>query len=55
MGASITSSIDETEQLYDKLIKINSIHLKTLEIYGNFLTHVVNNDIEGTRIIDKSD
>ncbi|CAD8137448.1 unnamed protein product [Paramecium pentaurelia] len=55
LGASITSSIDETEQLYDKLIKINSIHLKTLEIYGNFLTHVVNNDIEGTRIIDKSD
>ncbi|CAD8045670.1 unnamed protein product [Paramecium sonneborni] len=55
LGALITSSIDETEQLYDKLIKINNIHLKTLEIYGNFLTHVVNNDIEGTRIIDKSD
>lgn len=31
------------------------MHLKSLEIFGNFLLHVVNNDIEGSRILDKAE
>ena len=47
MGTHITMSIDDSEILYHQLLEISSNHLKTLEIFGNFLFHVVNNDIEG--------
>lgn len=55
LGSFITLSIDDSENLYERLLRINNNHLKTLEIFGNFLMHVVNNDIEGTRILDRAE
>ncbi len=34
---------------------MNPNHIKCLEIYGNFLKDIVNDDVEGQRILEKSE
>jgi len=34
---------------------INNNHIKCLEIYGNFLKEIVNDEIEGQRILEKAE
>lgn len=34
---------------------MNPNHIKCLEIYGNFLKDIVNDDVEGQRILEKAE
>lgn len=34
---------------------MNPNHIKCLEIYGNFLKDIVNDEIEGQRVLEKAD
>lgn len=36
-------------------MEMNSNHIKCLEIYGYFLKEVVNDDVEGNKILEKAD
>jgi hypothetical protein len=53
LGSKITNAVEHTTELFKKLIEINTNHIKMLQIYGNFLKFIVNDDIEGQRIIEK--
>ena len=55
LGSKITNWVETTNDLFKKLTEMNSNHIKCLEIYGNFLKEIVNDDIEGARILEKAD
>ena len=52
-GSKITNNVEITTEQFKKLNEINPNHLKCLHIYGNFLKDIVNDDIEGQKILDK--
>jgi hypothetical protein len=47
LGSKITNTVEGTSDLYKKLNDMNPNHIKCLEIYGNFLKDIVNDDAEG--------
>ena len=55
MGSKITNTVEHTADLYSKLQDMNPNHIKCLEIYGYFLKDIVNDDQEGTRVIEKAE
>lgn len=55
LGSKITNTVENTNELFKKLTEMNPNHIKCLEIYGNFLKEIVNDDIEGQRILEKAD
>ncbi len=54
MGSKITNTVESTNEFFKKLIDMNPNHIKCLEIYGNFLKEIVNDGVEGDRILDKA-
>jgi len=55
LGSHITHSVEETSDQFKKLNEINPNHIKMLQIYGNFLKDIVNDDVEGQRILEKAE
>lgn len=55
LGSRITHSVEETSENFRKLNDINPNHIKMLQIYGNFLKDIVNDDAEGQRILEKAE
>jgi hypothetical protein len=53
LGSHITHSVEESSDQFKKLNDINPNHIKMLKIYGNFLKDIVNDDVEGQRILEK--
>ena len=53
LGSKITSIVEETNQFYKRLNESNQNHLRCLEIYGNFLKEIVNDEIEAKKILEK--
>ncbi len=53
LGSKITNTIETTSDQYKKLNEMNPNHIKCLEIYGNFLKDIVNDELEGQRILEK--
>jgi hypothetical protein len=53
LGSKITNTVETTAEQYKKLNEMNPNHIRCLEIYGNFLKDIVNDDIEGQRILEK--
>ena len=53
LGSKITNTVEHTKDLFIKLQQMNPNHIKCLDIYGNFLKLIVNDDAEGTKIIEK--
>jgi hypothetical protein len=54
LGSKITNTVESTNEFFKKLIDMNPNHIKCLEIYGNFLKEIVNDGVEGDRILDKA-
>ncbi|EAR98621.2 PAS domain S-box protein (macronuclear) [Tetrahymena thermophila SB210] len=52
MGSKITSTVEQVKDQFQRLRDIYSNHIKCLEIYGYFLKDIVNDDIEGEKILD---
>ena len=48
-------SLETTEVLFLKLMEVNNNHIKCLEIYGNFLREIVNDENEASKILDKAE
>lgn len=55
LGSRITSSLDSSEESFNKLMNINNNHIKCLEIYGYFLKDIVNDANEAQKILDKAE
>lgn len=55
LGSKITNAVDTTKDQFKKLMEMNSNHIKCLEIYGNFLKEVVNDDAEGNKTLEKAE
>ena len=53
LGNKITKNVETTTEKFKKLSDINPNHIKFLTIYGNFLKDIVNDDIEGQKILEK--
>jgi len=53
LGSKITNTVETTTTQFKKLVEINPNHIKMLQIHGNFLKDIVNDDIEGQRILEK--
>ena len=53
LGTSITSSLEITQTLYQKLYEINPTHIRLLETYSSFLRDIVNDEIETPKILEK--
>jgi len=55
LGSMITHSVEEIGERYKKLNDINPNHIKMLQSYGQFLKNIVNDDVEGQRVLEKAD
>ena len=53
LGSKITNTVEKNGELFQKLNGMNSNHIKSLEVYGNFLKEIVNDDGEGQRLLEK--
>jgi len=53
LGSHITHSVEETAEQFRRLNDINPNHIKMLQIYGNFLKDIVNDENEALRVIEK--
>lgn len=54
LGFMIHHAIGEIRRLYKKLSDINPNHIRTLESYGHFLKDIVNDDLEGQKLLEKA-
>ncbi|KAM3130308.1 hypothetical protein pb186bvf_017604 [Paramecium bursaria] len=55
LGSKITNTVESTNDFFKVLNDMNPNHIKCLQIYGKFLKEIVNDDVEGQRILEKSD
>ena len=55
LGSKITHSLEETSAEFIKLNDINPNHIKMLQIYGNYLKDIVNDEVEGQRTLEKAE
>lgn len=55
LGSKITNTVEFTRDQFKKLMDMNPNHIKCLEIYGNFLKEVVNDETEGNKILEKAE
>lgn len=53
LGSKITNTVESTGVQFKKLNELNPNNIKMLQIYGNFLKDIVNDDLEGQRILEK--
>lgn len=53
LGSKITNTVEKNGELFQKLMEMNSNHIKSLEVYGNFLKEIVNDEGEGQRLLEK--
>eukprot|EP00331_Platyophrya_macrostoma_P019490 CAMPEP_0176470080 /NCGR_PEP_ID=MMETSP0127-20121128/40245_1 /TAXON_ID=938130 /ORGANISM="Platyophrya macrostoma, Strain WH" /LENGTH=784 /DNA_ID=CAMNT_0017864311 /DNA_START=1009 /DNA_END=3359 /DNA_ORIENTATION=- len=55
LGSKITNQVEVTRTQFKVLNEMNPNHIKCLQIYGNFLKDIVNDDQEGQRILEKAE
>lgn len=55
LGLKITNTVEHTYDLFDQLQEMNPNHIICLELFGNFLIEIVNDEPEGNKIIEKAD
>ena len=55
LGSKITNNVEVTSEMFKKLNEMNPNNIKCLQIYGNFLKDIVNDDTEGQRILEKAE
>ena len=55
LGSKITNNVEIAAEQFKKLNEMNPNHIKCLLIYGNFLKDIVNDELEGQRILEKAD
>lgn len=55
LGSKITNNVEHTNDQFKKLNDMNPNNIKCLQIYGNFLKDIVNDEQEGVRILEKAD
>jgi len=55
LGTQITTSVDQTFNQFKALTKINSNQIKMLQMYGYYLRDIINDEIEGQLVLEKSD
>lgn len=53
LGSKITNTVEEAADIFKKLNEMNPNHVRCLDIYGNYLKDIVNDDVEGQRILEK--
>jgi hypothetical protein len=53
LGSKLTSSLDIVAENFRKISDLNPNHIKMLRIYGNFLCDIVNDEIEGKKLLEK--
>lgn len=44
LGSKITNTVEHTAELFEQLQEMNPNHIKCLEMYGNFLKEIVNDE-----------
>ncbi|KAL4485750.1 hypothetical protein ABPG72_012290 [Tetrahymena utriculariae] len=54
LGTKITNSFETNQQVFENLQEINSNHIKTLLIYGHYLKEIVNDEQDGSRLLEKA-
>jgi hypothetical protein len=53
LGTKITVTIEKATQLFKLLTGINPNSIRVLELYGNFLQDIVNDETESKRILER--
>ena len=53
LGSKITVQADVVKSCYMQLNELNSSHIKTLKIYGNFLQDIMSDTFEAQRTLEK--
>ena len=53
LGTKITVTIEKATQLFKLLTGINPNSIRVLELYGNFLHDIVNDETESKRILER--
>jgi len=53
LGSKITIQADVVKTAYKKLLEINGNNIKMLQMYGNFLKDIMNDNFEAQRVIEK--
>lgn len=53
LGGKITAIVDAIKESYIKLLELNPNHVKLLVLYGDFVKHILNDNVEGQRILEK--
>ncbi|EGR31213.1 PAS domain S-box family protein, partial [Ichthyophthirius multifiliis] len=53
LGYQIGKSFEHCQNIYKELQQIDSNNIKCIEVYGNFLLNVINDEVEGQKLIEK--
>ena len=53
LGSKITFNIEKTAEMFKILNDSNQNHIRCLDIYGNFIKNIINDDNEGQKYLDK--
>lgn len=53
LGSKLTGSLDIVADSFRKISELNPNHIKMLRIYGNFLLDIVNDELEGRKLLEK--
>src|SRR4051794_16257438 len=53
LAEDITKKNDSIKAFYISLCNLNSSHIRMLEFYGNFLNDILNDNLEGPKLLEK--
>lgn len=55
LGTKITNSVERNFDIFEDLQTMNPNNIKCLTIYGKYLKDIVNDNVEGARLLEKAD
>lgn len=55
LGSRLTHQVDISSENFQKLVQINPNNVRTMQIYGNFLREIINDDHQGKVLLDKAE
>lgn len=55
IGSKITNNLDECRKIYEAISEINPNHFKTLNIFGNFIEFILNDEEESKKLLSKAE
>lgn len=53
LAEELTKQNDSIKVSYNDLYQINPAHIRMLQVYGNFVKNILNDNIEGLRLLEK--